>query len=74
MAQYQPESATAATIELSTVDQLETLKTVGKIRRRVTIQEDVFARLQAAALREGKPASQLANAAIVAYLNTLEQG
>jgi sulfite reductase (ferredoxin) len=73
VAQYQPESA-AATIEPSTVDQSETLKTAGKIRRRVTIQEDVFARLQAAALREGKPASQLANAAIAAYLSTLEQG
>ncbi len=44
-----------------------------KIRRRVTIQEDIYARLQAAAVREGKPVSSLANAAIESYLHSLNQ-
>ncbi|PSB23979.1 sulfite reductase, ferredoxin dependent [Stenomitos frigidus] len=72
VAQYQPESISAATVEPS-ADQGERLKAGSKIRRRVTLQEDVYARLQAAALREGKPASQLANAGIAAYLSSLEQ-
>ncbi|MBW4470465.1 MAG: sulfite reductase, ferredoxin dependent [Stenomitos rutilans HA7619-LM2] len=73
VAQYQPETA-AATIEPATTEQTSTLKAASKIRRRVTIQEDVYTRLQEAALREGQPASQLANAAIAAYLSALEQG
>ncbi|MBW4695418.1 MAG: sulfite reductase, ferredoxin dependent [Lyngbya sp. HA4199-MV5] len=72
VAQYQP-GTDAATIEPSETDQ-PSLKAASKTRRRVTIQEDVYTRLQEAALREGKPASQLANAAIAAYLSTLEQG
>ena len=74
VAEYQPESVAAELVELSTASQSEGLKAAGKLRRRVTLQEDVYARLQAAALREGKPASQLANAALTAYLSTLEQG
>ncbi len=74
VAQYQPETVAAATIEPATTDQPSTLKTANKARRRITIQEDVYTRLQEAALREGQPASQLANAAIAAYLSTLEQG
>ena len=73
VAQYQPESTAAATIEPATAQQSETLKAANKARRRVTIQEDVYARLQAAALKEGQPASYLANAAIAAYLSSLEQ-
>ncbi|HEY9654852.1 MAG TPA: sulfite reductase, ferredoxin dependent, partial [Crinalium sp.] len=74
VAQYQPETVAAATIEPVTTDQPSMLKTASKARRRITIQEEVYTRLQEAALREGQPASQLANAAIAAYLSTLEQG
>lgn len=45
--------------------------TTAKIRRRVTVREDVYARLQEAALKQGKPISQLATDAIAAYLETL---
>jgi len=72
VAQYQPESPAAATIE-PLIAQGDTLQTASKARRRITIQEDVYTRLQESALREGKPASQLANAAIAAYLSSLEQ-
>lgn len=42
-----------------------------KIRRRVTVREDVYARLQEAALKQGKPISHLATDAIAAYLENL---
>ncbi|MDX2229607.1 MAG: sulfite reductase, ferredoxin dependent [Leptolyngbyaceae cyanobacterium bins.349] len=42
-----------------------------KVRRRVTVREDVYARLQETALKQGKPLSQLATEAIAAYLETL---
>ncbi|XGV95387.1 MAG: sulfite reductase, ferredoxin dependent [Leptolyngbya sp. BL-A-14] len=73
VAQYQPETV-VATSEPATAEQTQALKTASKIRRRVTLREDVYTRLQEAAMREGQPASQLANAAIAAYLSTLEQG
>lgn len=42
-----------------------------KVRRRVSVKEDVYAQLQEAATREGKSVSLLANEAIQAYLKTL---
>lgn len=42
-----------------------------KVRRRVTVREEVYSRLQAAALKQGKPISQVATDAIAAYLDSL---
>lgn len=42
-----------------------------KVRRRVTVREDVYVLLQAAAAKQGKPVSHLATDAIAAYLKTL---
>ena len=42
-----------------------------KVRRRLTVREHTYEQLQAAALRQGKTASVLANEAIEAYLKTL---
>jgi sulfite reductase (ferredoxin) len=42
-----------------------------KIRRRVTVREDVYTRLQEAALKQGKPISHLATEAITTYLESL---
>jgi len=42
-----------------------------KVRRRVTVREDIYVRLQAAAAKHGKPISHLATDAIEAYLKTL---
>jgi sulfite reductase (ferredoxin) len=43
-----------------------------RVRRRVTVQEATYTRLQEAALHEGKPISQIANEAIEAYLEKLK--
>jgi sulfite reductase (ferredoxin) len=43
-----------------------------KVRRRLTVRENVYEQLQAAAVRHGKTASVLANEAIAAYLKTLD--
>ncbi|MBF2027722.1 MAG: sulfite reductase, ferredoxin dependent [Oscillatoriales cyanobacterium C42_A2020_001] len=42
-----------------------------KVRRRVTVREDVYVLLQAAAVKQGKPMSHLATDAIAAYLKSL---
>ncbi|MDX2244476.1 MAG: sulfite reductase, ferredoxin dependent [Leptolyngbyaceae cyanobacterium bins.302] len=42
-----------------------------KVRRRVTVREEVYTRLQEVALKQGKPISHLATEAIAAYLETL---
>lgn len=42
-----------------------------KVRRRVTVREDVYTRLQETALKQGKPMTQLATDAIAAYLDSL---
>lgn len=42
-----------------------------KVRRRVTVRDDVYILLQEAALKQGKPISHLANEAIAAYLANL---
>ena len=65
VASYQPGSLAVSAPELKA-------SATAKIRRRVTIREDIYAQLQAAALRDGKPVSQLANAAIEAYLHSLQ--
>lgn len=46
-----------------------TTPTVTKIRRRVTVRDDVYQRLKEAAARTGKPVVELATEAIEAYLN-----
>ncbi len=70
VASYQPD-------QVATVETAHTIapasSATSRVRRRVTIQEDVYTRLQAAALREGQPISHLTNAAIDAYLNSLNQ-
>jgi sulfite reductase (ferredoxin) len=43
-----------------------------KTRHRVTVKRDTFARLQDASTKHGKPMSEIANAAIEAYLQSLE--
>lgn len=75
VAQYQPESPTEAGATVNQSDTIEPiLKTTSKTRRRVTVEDNVYTRLQAAALREGQPMSHLATAAIAAYLSSLDQG
>ncbi|MCL6436580.1 MAG: sulfite reductase, ferredoxin dependent [Leptolyngbyaceae cyanobacterium HOT.MB2.61] len=44
-----------------------------RVRRRVTVQEATYARLQEVAVRAGKPISQLANEAIEAYLEKVKE-
>lgn len=46
-----------------------TTPTVGKIRRRVTVRDDVYQRLKEVAARQGKPVVELATEAIEAFLN-----
>lgn len=45
-----------------------------KVRRRVTVREEIYTRLQEAALKQGKPISHLAAEAIAAYLDSSENG
>ncbi|MBD2182767.1 sulfite reductase, ferredoxin dependent [Planktothrix sp. FACHB-1355] len=47
----------------------ETTATATKIRRRVTVRDDVYQRLKEAAATQGKPVVELATEAIEAYLN-----
>ncbi|MFB2967755.1 sulfite reductase, ferredoxin dependent [Aerosakkonema sp. BLCC-F183] len=47
----------------------ETTATATKIRRRVTVRDDVYQRLKEAAASQGKPVVELATEAIEAYLN-----
>ncbi|MBD2020620.1 sulfite reductase, ferredoxin dependent [Leptolyngbya sp. FACHB-36] len=69
------EAETAAEL-VAPINDLDTaLSTTGavaaKVRRRVTVREDVYTRLQAIAAQQGKPISYLATEAIEAYLKTL---
>lgn len=69
------EAETAAEL-VAPIDDLDTaLSTTGavaaKVRRRVTVREDVYTRLQALASQQGKPISYLATEAIEAYLKNL---
>lgn len=75
--QYQSEppvmvSSYAATVHTANdeaVTDAEVVVTNGnKIRRRITVQEDLYAQLQALADQQGKKISQLAGDAIAAYL------
>jgi sulfite reductase (ferredoxin) len=47
-------------------------KIPARIRRRVSVKENLYTRLQEAAASQGKPISQLANEAIAAYLEGLQ--
>jgi len=59
--------------DFATVLEEPTSKVPGatKVRRRVTVREDIYVLLQAAAAKQGKPVSHLATDAIEAYLKTL---
>lgn len=45
-----------------------TTTAAGKVRRRITLQDQVYSRLKEAAAHQGKPMTQLVNEAIEAYL------
>ncbi len=68
-ATYQP---TSPPLEQSALT--EPAVKLGRVRRRVTVQNDVYERLQEAAFHQGKPVSQIATAAIEAYLQGLLPG
>ncbi|MBW4689286.1 MAG: sulfite reductase, ferredoxin dependent [Komarekiella atlantica HA4396-MV6] len=44
---------------------------IGKARRRVSLQNDIYIKVKETATRQGKPMTQLVNEAVVAYLNNL---
>jgi sulfite reductase (ferredoxin) len=44
-----------------------------KVRRRIGVRDEVYSRLKAVALEQGKPMTDLVSQAIEAYLQTLEQ-
>lgn len=44
----------------------------GKTRRRVSLRDETYVQIKAAAARQGKPMTELVNAAIAAYLQSLE--
>jgi sulfite reductase (ferredoxin) len=46
--------------------------TVARVRRRVSVKENLYTQLQETAASQGKPISQLANEAIAAYLEGLQ--
>ncbi|HEY9807467.1 MAG TPA: sulfite reductase, ferredoxin dependent [Candidatus Obscuribacterales bacterium] len=56
-----------AVVSVSETDGEVTL-VAGKIRRRITVQEDLYAALQTLATQQGKKVSQLAGEAIAAYV------
>jgi len=66
-ATYQPGDFATVLQEPATA----TAASAAKVRRRVTVKEEVYTRLQEAALKQGKPMTQLATEAIAAYLDSL---
>lgn len=62
-------SATSIMGETIVVTAEETTPTATKIRRRVTVRDDVYQRLKEAAARTGKPVVEIATEAIEAFLN-----
>ncbi len=76
-ASYEPELMDAAEVsndEVTTDVTIESIAVPGKVRRRISVRDDVYQRLKAAAVREGKPLIQLATEAIEAYLNASVEG
>ncbi|MBD2120045.1 sulfite reductase, ferredoxin dependent [Trichocoleus sp. FACHB-262] len=64
-------SSYAATISTANDEAIATVSEtdgLGKIRRRITVREDLYASLQAMATQQGKKVSQLATEAIAAYV------
>ncbi|HEY9851334.1 MAG TPA: sulfite reductase, ferredoxin dependent [Leptolyngbyaceae cyanobacterium] len=62
-------SATSVSETIIVTSEETTTPTVAKIRRRVTVRDDVYQRLKEVAARQGKPVVELATEAIEAYLN-----
>lgn len=71
-ASYEPELGEAEVTngQVTTDATIESIAVPGKVRRRISVRDDVYQRLKEAAVREGKPLIQLATEAIEAYLKT----
>jgi sulfite reductase (ferredoxin) len=73
VASYEPGSVASPQDSFTQNGKSVTLPTkTTKVRRRVTVQEATYSRLQAAATELGKPMSHLANEAIEAYLERIK--
>ncbi|WP_421658769.1 sulfite reductase, ferredoxin dependent [Leptothermofonsia sp. ETS-13] len=77
-ASYEPDSLSVAetAVERDTIGNGKVVPPVTKttrVRRRVTVQEATYTRLQEMAVQAGKPISQLANEAIEAYLEKMKE-
>lgn len=71
-ASYDPQLGVAElnNVEIAVDAPNESAVVPGKVRRRITVRDDIYQSLKDAAVREGKPLIQLATEAIEAYLKT----
>ena len=51
------------------VEEVSPTDSAVKLRRRISLRDEVYGRLKATAARQGKPMTQLVNEVIEAYLN-----